>query len=85
MLLWLFRHIVGIMVGLARHTLGGMVIRATLGMIGVGGMDMTHSGVGALVGVAILIIRDLSRHITTTTTILLTMAVCISLIVPLWR
>jgi hypothetical protein len=63
------------MVGLARHTLGGMDIRVTRGMI----------GVGALVGVAILIIRDLSRHITTTTIILLTMAVCISLIVPLWQ
>jgi hypothetical protein len=63
------------MVGLARHTLGGMDIRATRGMIGVGGMDTTHSGVGALVGVATLIIRDLSRHTTIITTIHLTMAV----------
>ena len=84
MRLWLFLHTAGIMVGLARHTLGGTAIRATRGTIGVGDMVMTHSGAGALVGVVILTILDLFHHITTTTTIHHTTAVGTSRIVRLW-
>ena len=50
------------------------------GMIGIGALAMTHFGIGALVGVATHIIRDLYRHITTITTIRHTMAVVTSLI-----
>jgi hypothetical protein len=49
-------------------------------MIGIGALAMTHSGIGALVGVATHIIRDLYRHITTITTIRHTMAAVTSLI-----
>ena len=61
----------GITVGLVQHTHGGMVILATRGTTGAGAVVMTHIGVGpgASVGEVILIIQDLCRHITITTTI----------------